>query len=128
MPSSFEYLQAGKRLSNYPSHAGQDIAKSMRLSNCRELYEAALRHWGQIIQSPDTELVGAPARQAAQLKQVDGTRTSRSYAFARVLSIIWSQGNDQDLGQRVRFISPLAVRSRDNRHGVPAFERLLAFL
>jgi hypothetical protein len=44
------------------------------------------------------------------------------------LALIWTQGNDQDLGQRVRFISSLAVRSRDNRHGVPAFERLLAFL
>jgi len=44
------------------------------------------------------------------------------------VSMIWAQGNDQDLGQRVRFVSPLAARSRDNRHGIAAFERLLAFL
>jgi hypothetical protein len=36
----------------------------------RQLYEAALRHWGQILLSSEgTELVGAPGRLAAELKQ-----------------------------------------------------------
>jgi hypothetical protein len=36
----------------------------------RQLYEAALRHWGQtLLSSKSHELFGAPARYAAQLKQ-----------------------------------------------------------
>jgi hypothetical protein len=36
----------------------------------RQLYEAALRYWGQILLSPKaTELFDAPARHAAQLRQ-----------------------------------------------------------
>jgi hypothetical protein len=35
----------------------------------RQDYEAALRHWGEVLLSQDTELVGWQARQRAQLKQ-----------------------------------------------------------
>jgi hypothetical protein len=35
----------------------------------RQRYEAALRHWGQVLLSQDTELVGWQARQRAQLMQ-----------------------------------------------------------
>jgi hypothetical protein len=35
----------------------------------RQHYEAALRHWGHVILSPDARLVGARARQAAEIRQ-----------------------------------------------------------
>lgn len=35
----------------------------------RHNYEAAIRHWGRVILSPDAHLVGALARQAAEIKQ-----------------------------------------------------------
>jgi hypothetical protein len=35
----------------------------------RQHYEAALRHWGHVLLFPDTNLVGAAARQADVIKQ-----------------------------------------------------------
>jgi hypothetical protein len=35
----------------------------------RQHYEAALRYWGHVLLSPDANLVGAPARQATEIKQ-----------------------------------------------------------
>jgi hypothetical protein len=35
----------------------------------RQHYEAAIRHWGRVILSPDDNLVGALARQAAEIRQ-----------------------------------------------------------
>ncbi len=35
----------------------------------RQHYETALRHWGNVVLSPDAHLVGARARQAAEIKQ-----------------------------------------------------------
>jgi hypothetical protein len=35
----------------------------------RQHYESALRHWGEVLLSQDSELVGPGGRQRAQLKQ-----------------------------------------------------------
>ena len=35
----------------------------------RQLYEAAIRHWGHVILTADSDSVGTLARQAAEIKQ-----------------------------------------------------------
>ena len=35
----------------------------------RQHYQAALRHWGRVLFSPDAHLVGTAARKAAEIKQ-----------------------------------------------------------
>jgi hypothetical protein len=35
----------------------------------RQLYEVAIRHWGRVILSPDSDSLGALARQTAEIKE-----------------------------------------------------------
>ena len=54
----------------------------------RQSYEAALRHWGHVLFSLDAHLVGAAARQAAELKQkaFDERNTAKECLRAHALS------------------------------------------
>jgi hypothetical protein len=47
-------------------HSAMPCPEYLRL---RQHYEAALRHWGHVMLSPDAHLVGALSRRAAEIKQ-----------------------------------------------------------
>jgi hypothetical protein len=54
----------------HASYCGMSAAQAcLEYVRLRQHYEVALRRWGQILLAKDTEIVGAAARQAAQLKQ-----------------------------------------------------------
>ena len=41
----------------------------LEYNRLRQHYQAALRHWGRVLFSPDAHLVGTAARKAAEIKQ-----------------------------------------------------------
>jgi hypothetical protein len=54
----------------------------------RQLYEAALRHWGHLLLSVDAHLGGTVARQAAELKEkaFDERNAAKERLIAHTLS------------------------------------------
>jgi hypothetical protein len=63
-----ELAQYGRLSGQRKRHPNQAMPCPEHL-RLRQLYEAALRYWGRVILSSDANLVGALARQAAQIKQ-----------------------------------------------------------
>jgi hypothetical protein len=69
------YVLIDDSLKSQPGFAASHCSMTPTIScseyaRLRQLYEAALRHWGQILLSSEgTELVGAPKRLAIELKQ-----------------------------------------------------------